>query len=117
MFLSVLLFAIAMAGVLEAAIKTVERLKKIILHIVGKSFTQNDFNKLLLIAGGIFISVYCGVTVLDTIAAPVLGVDFSFGVVGMVLFGLFLGRGSNVLHNFYEKFKDWSGTGTPRTEE
>lgn len=117
MTLAVLFFAVMMAGVLEAAVKTIERLTEITKHALNKALTQSDINKLLVIGLGVFVSVACNVTVLDEVAAPVLGADFSFGVIGMVLFGLFLGRGSNVLHNFYEKFKDWSGTGTSSPEE
>jgi hypothetical protein len=97
---------------LEASIKTIERLKEIGVHIWKKKFTQSDMNKLLLILASVAICVGFSIPFLDIVAVPVLGAEFSFGVVGYILTGLLISRGSNTLHNFIEKVKQWQQSTT-----
>jgi len=105
-----LFFLLVLSAVLEASIKTIERLKVIGVHIWKKKFTQNDMNKLLLIAVSVAICVGFSIPFLDIAAVPVLGESFSFGVVGYLLTGLLISRGSNTLHSFIEKLKQWQQT-------
>lgn len=102
------LFLLILSAVLEASVKTVERLKVIGVHIVKGGFTQNDMNKLLLIAFSVAICIGFQIPLLDLIALPAMGEVFSFGIIGHILTGLLIARGSNPLHDFIEKVKRWS---------
>lgn len=101
-------FLLVLSAILESSIKTIERLKKSGVHIVKGEFTQADFNKLLLIIVSVAICVSFQIPLLDMVAAPIMGEAFSFGVIGHILTGLLIARGSNPLHDFIEKVKRWS---------
>lgn len=101
-----ILFMLAMlATVLEASVKTIERVTKLVKKIISRSMCQSDVNKLLVIFGGVLLAVKTNLCVLDTIAKPILGADFSFGILGVILVGLVIGRGSNVIHNMIKRIQ------------
>lgn len=104
MLIAWLLFLGTLSLMLEASVKTIDRFRKLIRHMIEKKVTEGDIQKLELLAISLLTTIIFRLNVIDITAIPVLP-DLSTGCFGCVLTGLLIGRGANIFHGLVEKIQ------------
>jgi mannose/fructose/N-acetylgalactosamine-specific phosphotransferase system component IIC len=102
------IFLFTLALVLEASVKTIDRLREFIKHAIDKRIDEGDIQKLELLILSILTTVCLKISLIDIAAIGVMGAGFSAGIFGCILTALVIGRGANVFHDLVEKLQKWN---------
>ena len=102
MFIEWLIFLSVLAIMLEASVKTIDRFRELVRHIIEKKVEESDIQKLELLALSLLTTIVFGLNILDVAALTVIP-TLATGAFGFILTGLLIGRGANVFHGIIEK--------------
>ena len=102
MFIEWLIFLSVLAIMLEASVKTIDRFRELVRHIIEKKVEESDIQKLELLALSLLTTIVFGLNILDVAALTVIP-TLATGAFGCILTGLLIGRGANVFHGIVEK--------------
>ena len=102
MFIEWLVFLSVLAVMLEASVKTIDRFRELVRHMIEKKVDEGDIQKLELLALSLLTTIVFGLNILDVAALTVIP-TLATGAFGCILTGLLIGRGANVFHGIVEK--------------
>jgi hypothetical protein len=100
-----LIFLSTLTFMLEASVKTIDRFRELVRHIIEKQVSEGDIQKLELLALSLLTTIVFGLNLLDIAAISVIP-TLSTGTFGAILTGLLIGRGANVFHGIVEKIQE-----------
>lgn len=102
MFVEWLIFLSVLALMLEASVKTIDRFRELVRHMIERKVDEGDIQKLELLTLSLLTTIVFGLNLLDIAALAVIP-TLATGVFGCVLTGLLIGRGANVFHGIVER--------------
>ena len=105
MFIEWLVFLSVLAVMLEASVKTIDRFRELVRHMIEKKVDEGDIQKLELLALSLLTTIVFGLNILDVAALTVIP-TLATGAFGCILTGLLIGRGANVFHGILEKIQE-----------
>lgn len=105
MFIEWLVFLSVLAIMLEASVKTIDRFRELVRHMIEKKVDEGDIQKLELLALSLLTTIVFGLNILDVAALAVIP-TLATGAFGCILTGLLIGRGANVFHGILEKIQE-----------
>lgn len=105
MFIEWLVFLSVLAVMLEASVKTIDRFRELVRHMIEKKVDEGDIQKLELLALSLLTTIVFGLNILDVAALAVIP-TLATGAFGCILTGLLIGRGANVFHGILEKIQE-----------
>jgi hypothetical protein len=100
-----LIFLSTLALMLEASVKTIDRFRELVRHIIEKKVDEGDIQKLELLALSLLTTIVFGLNLID-VASIVVIPTLATGAFGCILTGLLIGRGANVFHGIVEKIQE-----------
>lgn len=104
--LPMILLLLSLTVILEAVVKTIDRIREIVRNIIDKKFCDGDLQKLELMSICIITTILLRLSLIDAFAQPVLGPEFNAGLYGYILTGLVISRGSQAYHWMLENLQN-----------